>query len=171
LDERRRPTIRIPGQPDDAELHPSASYRETSYERLADPEDQLDRLGRLDGSDDTGKHAEHAPSAQLGMSPAWRRRDAGIDVRARSRRTSTPVLEARDAAAYAFGRPRSTQASLTRYRVGKLSVPPTITSHAETRSSALCSLEPTSCAIRVGLISAVDRTPNRVRSPDVGRAG
>ncbi len=65
--------VRILRQRDDAELHPQRVIHEkAAHERLADPEDQLDRLGGLDGSDDTRKHAEHAAFGAT-RDEAWRR--------------------------------------------------------------------------------------------------
>ena len=46
---------------------------------------------------------------------------------------------------YAFGFPLSTHASLTRYRVGKLSVPSRITSYGANSSNAFSDERATSC--------------------------
>ena len=42
-------------------------------QRLADAEDQLHRLGRLNRADDAGQHAEHA-ALGAARHEAWRRR-------------------------------------------------------------------------------------------------
>ena len=67
-------TLRIFAQPQLAEAHAQGvEEQEAPDERVSDPDDELDRLGGLNGPDDAGQHAQHAAFGAAGHEPRWRR--------------------------------------------------------------------------------------------------
>ena len=104
--------------------------QEPADQRLTDAEDQLDRLGRLDRADHARQDAEHAAFRAARHLPRRRRLrvEAAVARTARARRTPTPARRSGRCCRRRSACSSSTQASLTRYRVGKLSVPSTMTS-------------------------------------------
>ena len=93
--------VRILRQLDDAELHPKrVIQKKAAHERFADPEYQLDRLGRLDSSDDPRQHAQHAAfgAARDEARRRWLGMQTSIAGTLRRREHRRLPLEARDAA-------------------------------------------------------------------------
>ena len=101
-------TARILGEAELVELHlQGVEVEEASDQRLADPGEQLQRLGRLDHRDEAGEHAEHAALGAVGhrarrrrlgeeaavAGPAPRVEDRGLAVEAEDRAVDVRLPE------------------------------------------------------------------------------
>ena len=100
-------------------------------ERVAAVEDQLQRLARLQRADDAGQDAEDASSAQLGAQLGAGEEAAVAGPGPGANTVTCPSK--RKIEPCTTGIPCQIDASFTRWRVGKLSAPSTITSHPSPR--------------------------------------